>query len=73
MGYSGSASERLAFVRARMEESMIALRYKVGREREVERQNIKDYERLELRLMDEVNSESGGDSMTSIGVYGGPT
>lgn len=72
MAYSGSASERLAFVRARMAETMTAIRIKTGRDKEVERESLRGYESLERRLMDEVAAEQSGGSMAeSIVITGG--
>lgn len=72
MSYSGSASDRLAAVQAAINKCLASQEYYVGGRRQ-RMAELRDLRALERELIDEVNSASSGDGMTSIGVYGGPT
>lgn len=67
-----SAQDLLTACEAALLKCMVSQEYYVGGRR----QRMADIDKLtKLRdhLKQEVLAESGGDSMTSIGVYGGPT
>lgn len=65
MAYSGSASDRLESVRAAIENCLTAQSY-TTRGRGKVNANLKDLRDLERQLMDEVQQESGGGSMTTL-------
>ena len=70
MAYSGSASDRLAAVQASIARCLNTQEYWVGG-RKQRMADLKDLRALEKELQSEANAESSGDSMASIGVYGG--
>lgn len=70
MAYSGSASDRLAAVQASIARCLYTQEYWVGG-RKQRKADLKDLRAMEKDLQQEANAESSGDSMTSIGVYGG--
>lgn len=70
MAYSGSASDRLTAVQNAINRCLNSQEYWVGG-RKQRMADLKSLRALEKELQDEVDSGSTGDSMTSLGVYGG--
>ena len=70
MSYTGSASARLTVVQAAINKCLNSQEYYVGARRQ-RMAELRDLRALERELQSEALLESGGDSMTSLGVYGG--
>ena len=71
MAYSGSATERLEAVREMINKVIGGCQeYYVG-SRRVRYPSLSELRKLEKELQQEADSVAGGDSMTSLGVYGG--
>ena len=73
MPYSGSASDRLAFVRARMEECMYAQEYETRGQKRKRMASLDQFSKLEEKLIQAVEAESNSGRMSSLGIRVSPS